>query len=157
MLAQYMGVAQFPLPYFLLESFHISLYLQPYSFMVWLTMQDLLHSAGDDRNFPLHFEGTNGLLVESIDESFATLLGQGAKDALYKYLMKKRALDVKEIPERLDDFDGCLQEAFGRAAEVIERNILLRFYHKLGLEFSGKTGYAFSDYVHETRKDLHDL
>ena len=152
-----MGVGQFPLAYVLMESFHIPLYAQQNNFMAWLTMQDLLDSASDYRNLPLHFEGTAGLLVESIDESFAALLGQGAKDALYKYLMKRRALDVKEIPERLDDFDGCLQEAFGRAAEVIERNILLRFYDKLGLEFSGKTGYAFSDYVHETKKDLHDV
>ena len=120
-------------------------------------MQDRLDSAGDYRKVTLQLEGTDGLLIESIDESFAALLGQGAKDALYKYLLKRRALDMEEIPERLDDFDGCLKETFGRAAEAIERNILVRFYHKLGLNFFGKTGYAFSDYVDETKKGFHDL
>lgn len=123
--------------------------------MAWLTMRDRLDSADDYKKVALHFENTDGLLLEAIEESFATLLGQGAKDALYKYLLKRRSLGMEEIPKRLDDFDGCLQETFGRAAEAIERNILLRFYQKLGLNFSGNTGYAFSDYVDETKKGFH--
>lgn len=120
-------------------------------------MQGRLDSAGDPKKAQVNSEHAHGLLIESIDESFATLLGQSAKDALYQYLLKKRALDVKEIPERLGDFDVCLKETFGRAAEAMERYILIRFYIKLGLNFSGKSGYAFSDYVDETKKSFHEL
>ena len=94
--------------------------------------------------------------MESIDESFTALLGQTAKNALYAYLVKTRALGREEIPERLDDFDECMQETFGQAAVVIERNILARFYDKLGLNYSGRTDYAFTDFVDATKKSIQE-
>ena len=101
--------------------------------------------------------GRDEFLMESIDESFAALLGPSVKNALYAHLVKRRALDREDIPERLDDFDECMQETFGQAAVVIERNILARFYHKLGLNPPGRTNYAFSDFVDATKKGIQDL
>jgi hypothetical protein len=120
-------------------------------------MQARPDSTWDSARFALPSVGRDGLLIESIDESFTALLGQGVKNALYAYLVKRRALDREDIPERLDDFDECMQETFGQAALVIERNILARFYHKLGMNFSGRPDYTFSDLVNATKKSVLDL
>jgi hypothetical protein len=80
------------------------------------------------------------LLIESIDESLAALLGQAAKDAFYAHLAKRLALETGDIPEWLDDFNKYMQETFGQnAAAAIERNILTRFYYKLDLNSLRKT------------------
>jgi hypothetical protein len=121
----------------------------------WLNMQGQLDFARDCSKGELRFENTDGLLMESIAESFAALLGPSAKDAWFRYLLRNQAIGTKEIPARLEDFDGSLREVFGRAAQVIERNILTRFYHKLGLTFSSKKGHAFSDQVDEARRSFH--
>jgi hypothetical protein len=124
--------------------------------MAWLAMQHRTESSWDYAKAASPFAGRNGLLMESIDESFTALLGQDVKNALYTQMMKRRALDKEEKPGRLDDFDECMQETFGKAAEVIERNILARLYHKLGLNFSGRTDYAFPDCVDATKKIIQD-
>jgi hypothetical protein len=120
-------------------------------------MQHRTDPTGDYTKIALPSVGRDGLLMDSIDESFTALLGQDVKNALYAYLVKRRALDRKDIPERLDDFDECMQETFGQAAVAVERNILARFYHKLGLNFSGRTDYAFSDFVDATKKSIQNL
>lgn len=125
--------------------------------MLWLAMQHRTESTWDYAKAVLPSVGRDGLLMESIDESFTALLGQDVKNALYAHMVKRRALDKEDIPERLDDFDECMQETFGQAAAVIERNILVRFYHKLGLNFSSRTYYAFSDCVDATKKIIQDL
>ncbi len=148
------AVGKFLLSYLPLESFHISLYAPGKYLMAWLAMQHRTDPTKDYTKTALPSVGRDLLLMESIDDSFTALLGQGAKNALYAYLVKRRALDREDIPERLDDFDECMQETFGQAAVVIERNILARFYHKLGLNFSGRTDYAFSDFVDATKKSI---
>jgi len=124
--------------------------------MVWLAMQAKPEFTWDFAKAASPSVDRGGLLVESIDESFTALLGQNVKDAIYAHLAK-RTLDREEIPERLDEFDECLQETFGRAAPLIERNILTRYYRKLGLNFSGTRGYAFPDFVDATRKSIQAL
>jgi hypothetical protein len=125
--------------------------------MVLLALQVRPESADDYTKFPLPHAGGDELLVESIDESFAVLLGQNAKTALYADFVRRRALVREDIPERLDDFDECMQETFGRAAAVIERSILIRFYHKLGSRFPGGMDYTFSDFVNASEKGIRDL
>jgi len=122
--------------------------------MAWLAMQDRLDSTGDYTNAASPPVRRDELLMESIDESFAALLGQRVKNALYAYLVNRRALDRQDIPERLDDFHECMQETFGPAAVAIEKNILARFYSKLGLNFSGGTHYSFSDFVDVTKNGV---
>jgi hypothetical protein len=124
--------------------------------MAWLAMQHLAESTWDCAKAALPFVDRNGLL-ESIDESFTVLLGQDVKNALYAHFVRRRGLGMGDIPDRLDDFDECMQETFGRAAGVIERNILARFYDKLGLNFSSRTYFAFSDCVDATKKTIQDL
>jgi hypothetical protein len=125
--------------------------------MAWLAVQNRLDSTGDYANAALAPQGRDELLMESIDESFAALLGHDVKNALYAYLVKRRALDREDIPERLDDFHECMQETFGQAAVAIEKNILARFYSKLGLNFSGRTHYSFSDFVDATKNGIQDF
>jgi hypothetical protein len=125
--------------------------------MVWLAMQHRTESTWDYSKAALPSVGRDGLLMESIDETFTALLGQDVKNALYARMVKRRALDKEDIPERLDDFDECMQETFGRAAAVIEKSILARFYNKLGLNFSSRTYYAFPDCVDATKKTIQNL
>ncbi|MGD0175622.1 MAG: hypothetical protein ABSC50_02215 [Candidatus Bathyarchaeia archaeon] len=120
-------------------------------------MQDRLDSTGGDANAALAPVRRDELLMESIDESFAALLGHRVKNTWYAYLVNRRALDREDIPERLGDFHECMQETFGQAAVAIEKNILARFYRKLGLNFSGGTHYSFSDFVDATKNGIQDL
>ncbi len=125
--------------------------------MAWLAVQDRPDSTGDYASAALAPVRRDELLMESIDESFADLLGHRVKNAWYAYLANRRALDREDIPERLDDFHECMQETFGPAAVAIEKNILTRFYRKLGSNFSGGTQFSFSDFADATKNGVQDM
>ena len=95
------------------------------------------------------------LLVESLNESFATILGEIPKRTLYDILEKNHAISVNRIPERLNEFTTVLDALFGvTPAKAIVRIIVKRLYSKLGLTYIERPDWRLPDYVSEARSKM---
>ncbi len=91
-------------------------------------------------------------LVESVDESLFSLLGESVTFALYNHFEKFYAIQRDQIPEKLDDFSMALGRTFGLPANrAIVKKVVERLYSKLGLQFQERANYAFRDYITDAK------
>jgi hypothetical protein len=60
------------------------------------------------------------MLLEVIDETLLSLLGQRVKDRFYLYLNSRLNIDKQEIPFRIEDFIAELERVFGAGARYLE-------------------------------------
>lgn len=91
------------------------------------------------------------LLIESIDETLAELLGRRGRAALYDHLVQNPYFPRKEIVRNLDLFLTLLGSTFGRGSEVIGKVIMRKLHSKLEWEFVEISGYRFADYLQNVR------
>jgi len=95
------------------------------------------------------------LLVESLDEIFATLLGEIPKRTVYDVLAKNHAIAKNLIPERLNEFTVALETLFGDAAsKTIVRVIVKRLYSKLELTYIERPDWRLPEYVNEAKSRM---
>jgi len=95
------------------------------------------------------------LLIESVDESLAGLLGDVVRKAVYDALEKHFSITRNQIPERLDDFSLGLEKSFGIVpSKTIGKVIVKRFHSKLGLLFVERADWRLPDYVREARTKM---
>lgn len=103
------------------------------------------HSVMAEREF-------DRLLIESLDESAAMVLGEIARKALYEVLEKKYGIERNRIPERLNELTSAFETIFGPApSKTMVRVIVKRLYSKLGLTFVEIPDWRLPDYVREAR------
>jgi len=94
----------------------------------------------------------NRLLVESLDESFAAILGEIPKKTVYDVLERNHAITRNCIPEKLSEFTVALETVFGAApSKVLERIVVKELYSKLGLTYIERPDWRLDDYVTEAR------
>jgi len=92
------------------------------------------------------------MLVESLNESFAAILGEIPKKTVYDILEKKYTIAVNRIPERLNEFTAALETLFGvTPSKAIVRIIVKRLYSKLGLTYVERPDWRLADYVNEAK------
>ena len=95
------------------------------------------------------------LLVESVDESFALILGEIPKRALYASIEKNHGVAINRVPERVDDFTVALETLFGvPASRSIARVIVKRLYSELGLTYVERPDWRLPDYVNEAKSRM---
>jgi hypothetical protein len=95
------------------------------------------------------------LLVESVHESFALILGEIPKRALYASIERNYAVAISRVPERLDDFAEALETLFGvPASRSIARVIVKRLYSELGLTYIERPDWRLPDYVNEAKSRM---
>jgi hypothetical protein len=95
----------------------------------------------------------SSLLLDSIDEVLVNLLGEHVKQTIYGCL-ERQGLRKHQILENLPRFDAFLEDNFGRAGAVIERQIAKRLYAQLGLDLFEVPHYALTDYVNVASQRL---
>lgn len=86
------------------------------------------------------------LLLDSIDEVLADLLGTRVREAVYDHLERNCLLARNEIPERLNDFFSVLNKTFGRGGKTIGKAIARKLYAKLDWKFIDTPDYELADY-----------
>ena len=92
------------------------------------------------------------MLVESLNESFATILGEIPKKTVYDILEKKHNIAANRIPERLNEFTTALETLFGvTPSKAIMRIIVKTLYSKLGLTYVERPDWRLPDYVNEAK------
>lgn len=95
------------------------------------------------------------LLIESVDETLAAVLGEILKEAVYDALRNRYNITVDQVPQRLDDFSLDLEKLMGAApSKTIRRAIIKSFYAKLGLEFVERANWRLPNYVREARTKM---
>jgi len=92
------------------------------------------------------------LLVESLDENVAMILGEIAKKVVYEILEKKYTIARNRIPERLNELTSAFETMFGAVSStIIVRVIVKRLYSELGLTYVERPDWRLPDYVSEAR------
>lgn len=113
--------------------------------------------GSNDKQIPKG-EGFDRLLLESIDEAFATL-GESPKTAIYYYLDQKFELPRARIPKQIEEFSEALEKIFGLGAKHLEILIMKNLHRKtLGAERSltktwNASALTFSTYI-KLQKEL---
>jgi len=92
-------------------------------------------------------ESFESSLLDAIDETLSLVLSERAKEVIYAHLEKYYDLRREEVPLKLDVFASCLEKIFGRAAAIMEKMVLKRFYSKLGIDFEETKDWGFKDYI----------
>jgi hypothetical protein len=96
-------------------------------------------------------ESLDGLLLESLDEVLADLLGRRSREAIYDHLERDQSLARTDIPQHMTLFLQLLEETFGKGARTIWKAVVKRIYQKLEWKFYDNPGYEFIDYMEEIR------
>jgi len=93
-------------------------------------------------------------LLDAVDETLFLLLSARTKEAIYSYVEKFCGLKRQEIPRKPDLFVACLVKIFGRAAPVMEKMVLKKFYSKQGMNFEERENWNFQDYLLFAKRSL---
>jgi len=93
------------------------------------------------------------LLLESIDESVRSILGDAILRAFFARLLKDFNLRREEILERIEDFQNGLERIFGSvSASVMTRAIIRTFCGKLQIPYHRSDEFSFKMYVEDCRR-----
>ena len=95
------------------------------------TVTDCLIQNGESLTGATRFrmDTIDHLLVESTDEALTGLLGARACEAVFEHLERNFLLTREEIPNRLADFFGLMNETFGKGGKTIAR-VIEKALHK---------------------------
>jgi hypothetical protein len=97
----------------------------------------------------------NDLVIESLDESLAMVLGEIAKWAVYDGIDRKYEIARSQVTKRLGEFTTALERIFGvTTSQTMTRVVIKRLYTKLGLTFVERPDWRFPDYVMEARSRM---
>ena len=92
------------------------------------------------------------LLVESLDESFAAILGEIPKKTLFDLLERNHIITKNCIPEKLNDFTTAMDTVFGTTtSKVLESIVVKGLYSKLALTYIERPDWRLLDYMIEAR------
>jgi len=100
---------------------------------------------------PLQTNKFDYLLLESIDEALADLLGTRSRDQIYDHLATQYRYGREEIPVKIFDFWEFLAKVFSSGSKTVGRTIIRRLCDKLGYEFMPVPGFEFFDYLDNLR------
>ncbi len=91
------------------------------------------------------------LLIESVDETLADLLGRHGRAAVYDHLAGNPYFPRREIVKHLDAFLELLEGTFGKGSGVIGKTVIKKLHSKLQWEFVDTPDYRFADHLQRIR------
>ena len=92
------------------------------------------------------------LLVQSVDEVVADVLGSRVRKSFYDCLMRQRGLSREAVPGHIDDFQQFLEATFGGGSRTLTRCIAKRFFEKLGWAFVEMRQHDLVDYFSQAQR-----
>ncbi len=99
------------------------------------------------------------LLLKAIDEELSSL-GDACKQAIYFYLEKKFNLNKQDIPFRIADFTGAIENIFGMGAKVLEIRIMKNLFENMGYPlqyYPNRECLEFTKYIESARVNKNRL
>ena len=85
------------------------------------------------------------VLLESIDEALS-ILGDSGKQVVYSYLEKSLKMNKGDIPNRMEEFTGAIEDIFKTGAKIIEIQIMKCLFKRVGNLYENKleqTDFSF--------------
>ena len=120
------------------------------------------HNAWQLRNFtysevrkvPKKSKDFNELLIEAIDEALNSL-GESVKQSIYFHIENK-FVPKKDIPDKIQDFQGGLEKIFGAGAQFIEILIMKNLHAKIGITLTVESDnpLEFVNYVNAAKQSF---
>jgi len=92
------------------------------------------------------------ILLEAIDESLKSMLGESGKELVYYQLKNSYGLRRENVPEKPELFAECLYGLFGLGAKIIEATILKNLCVKLKIKYEEKKNAKFADCIKDIAK-----
>ena len=89
--------------------------------------------------------------LTSVDEVL-NILGETPKSVIYYHLETTFSLPREAMIERPEVLAQALEVMLGKGGVLLQRRILTRYYHKLGIPFEEQRGFTFADYVHQAKR-----
>ena len=103
----------------------------------------------------VHHQDFNEIFCRAFDESISGMLGERVLTSLYAVLHKHYSVSRDELPYRLETVYAVLEKIFAvNGSRTIEKNIVRRFYNKLGLAFNEVDGYSLKDYLESAERKI---
>jgi len=75
-------------------------------------------------------------LNKFVDKVLNQILGQKATEIIYEYLENKHSIQRHEIAQKLDSFNGALEEYLGSGAVIIQKVIFENLEESTDIGFS---------------------
>ena len=95
----------------------------------------------------------NSFFAEAVDETLKQIFKEDGAKVIYEFLENHSRLRLEEVADKPEVFSASLERLMVSAARVIEQMILKNLYSRTGLKFEEKTGYEFSDYIRELKRE----
>jgi len=95
------------------------------------------------------------ILLESIDESLF-ILGDSGKQVVYSHLENTLKMKKKDIPYRIEEFTGAIEDIFKTGANLIEIQIMKCLFKRVGKSFKNKseqTKLKFLEYLARIKQE----
>ncbi len=92
------------------------------------------------------------MVVESVEETIAGILGKSVAEAFAYHFHSSVELTREEIPSHLKELSSALTWSFGVSGAVLERAIVRRLYAKLGVSLVQKPKCSFVECIEEAEK-----
>jgi len=94
---------------------------------------------------PLQPSKFDYLLLESIDDALADLLGRRSRDQVFDHLATRYGYGRDEVPVKICEFYEFLEKVFSSGAKTIGRTIIRRLCRKLSYTFVNLPDLEFLD------------
>ena len=95
------------------------------------------------------------ILLESIDEALL-ILGDSGKQVVYSHLENTLKMKKNDIPHRIEEFTGAIEDIFKTGANLIEIQIMKCLFKRVGKSFENKseqTKLKFLEYVARIKQE----
>lgn len=89
----------------------------------------------------------NKLLLEIVDESLTSILGENSKMELYCYLKETVAFDTDNVNVEFAAFHMGIKNLFGSSAIIVENAIIKELFSRIRLDF-----HKEDDFVDQIKK-----
>jgi len=96
----------------------------------------------------------NRLIVESVEESVAEVLGARVASAFWDHYQAFFGITREEMPYALDTLFSSLKKIFGVGGEILGRIIIRKLYAKVGVPLNYASGHPLRDYVEGLKQIL---
>ena len=94
------------------------------------------------------------ILVDSVNEALATVLGQPITPELNHHLQAYIGLSVDEMTNRIDLLFSTLKDSFGLQGGSLCKLVVRKMYQKSGIPFYEIAGTQMIQYVNELKRTL---
>ena len=101
-----------------------------------------------------HKASFDNLLIEAVDSTFSSLLGDSSKQTLYYNLSTRFSISRESIPRNLGGFANALEQIFGQSALLLETRIMQALHSKTSdaKVFQEHGELSFAGYVENLRR-----